>query len=179
MAERSLEAISESVTRQKVAGLPPLQLWNPELSGDIDIVIKADGRWIHEGRPIQRQALVNLFATVLRREADGEYYLVTPVEKWRLQVECLPLLVTDFDILNEAGEEQKLEVEINTGRRVVVGESCTLFLPEQCPGIPGVMLEHGIAALFGRAAWLRLAENLESRGAESGIHSCGKFYILG
>ena len=65
---------------------PPVSEWSPQLSGDIDIVIDANGNWFHEGSKIQRAALVALFAKILRREHDGEYYLVTPVEKWRIRV---------------------------------------------------------------------------------------------
>ena len=181
MASPVLDGISDQLPRRKDPGNPPLHLWNPAFSGAIDIVIKADGRWFHEGRPIQRQELVKLFASILRREEDGEYYLVTPVEKWRLQVECLPLLVIDFDILGVPGPGQKLQVEVNTGRRYVAGESCSLYLPDlpQCVGIPGVMLKYGVGALFSRAAWYRLAQCCEFRDGSSGIHSCGHFYILG
>ena len=70
-------------------GLPPVHLWNPEHCGDIDIVIRRDGVWMHEGSPIGRPELVRLFSTVLRKDPDG-YCLVTPVEKLTIQVEDLP-----------------------------------------------------------------------------------------
>ncbi|PZQ50521.1 MAG: DUF1285 domain-containing protein, partial [Phenylobacterium zucineum] len=70
-------------------GLPPVHLWNPAHCGDIDIVIRADGTWMHEGSPIGRAELVRLFSTVLRLDPDG-YHLVTPAEKLRITVEDLP-----------------------------------------------------------------------------------------
>ena len=70
-------------------GLPPVHLWNPPHCGEIDIRIRPDGTWLHEGTPIGRPALVRLFSTVLRKDADG-IYLVTPVEKLKITVEDAP-----------------------------------------------------------------------------------------
>ena len=64
----------------------PLHLWNPNFCGDVDMAISADGTWYHEGMPIKRAELWQLFAGILRREDDGDYFLVTPVEK------CLSLI---------------------------------------------------------------------------------------
>lgn len=186
MPQDKLEQIGQQVAAEsavdKDAGNPPLHLWHPELSGDIDIVIRADGSWYHEGQLIRRQALVNLFASILRREADGEYYLVTPVEKWRLRVEKLPLVIVDFDISDEGGPNQTLHVVTNTGRRYPVGENYPLYLPEAegsaDQDIPAVALDHGLAALFNRAAWYRLAEACEEREGVAGIASNGMFFPI-
>ena len=158
---KDLEKLAESLGENKNPSQPPIHLWDPDLSGDIDILIRRDGSWIHEGGEIKRQSLVNLFASILRRESDGEYYLVTPVEKWRLRVECLPLLIVDFDLREEGTDSQVLQVETNTGRRYEVGEKYPLFTPDDSispEGVATVELEHGLAALFSRAAWLRLVE---------------------
>ena len=90
-----LEGIEKQVRRRNFDS-PPLHLWHPPLSGDIAIRIAADGSWYHEGTLIQRESLVRVFASILRREEDGEYYLVTPGEKWRIEVELHPLIVTDI-----------------------------------------------------------------------------------
>jgi hypothetical protein len=84
--------------------LPPVDKWNPPLSGDMDLRISSDGTWYHEGTEFQRQALVKLFASILKREGD-EYFLVTPVEKWRIQVDDVPLLVTSCEISTLEGEQ--------------------------------------------------------------------------
>ena len=161
---------------------PPLHLWQPELSGDIDIAIKPDGQWIHEGRPIERQKLVNLFASILRREDDGEYYLVTPVEKWRLTVEALPLLVIDFDIQDASDQrKQVIAVTTNTERHYQIGREYPLYLSavEGFEDVPAVQLNHGLSALFTRPAWYRLAEDCNSGPQGIGIYSSGLFYRLG
>src|SRR3990167_6970488 len=84
-----LKAIVEAAKQAPGRGLPPVHLWNPEHCGEIDIVIRRDGVWMHEGSPIGREALVRLFSTVLRKDPDG-YHLVTPVEKLKIAVEDLP-----------------------------------------------------------------------------------------
>lgn len=72
--------------------LPPVHLWQPSFCGDIDIRIARNGSWFHEGRPFQREALVKLLSSILRKEGD-EYFLVSPVEKMRITVEDVPFLV--------------------------------------------------------------------------------------
>src|SRR3546814_4896292 len=61
--------------------LPPVESWNPGHCGHSGMRIARDGTWFHEGRPIGRPAMVQLFSTILRREAGGGHVLVTPVEK--------------------------------------------------------------------------------------------------
>ena len=89
MLFRSLDGIAAAAKQAPGRGLPPVHLWNPAHSGEIDIVIRRDGRWFHEGSQIHREALVRLFSTVLRKDPDG-FWLVTPVEKMKIEVEDLP-----------------------------------------------------------------------------------------
>jgi hypothetical protein len=150
----------------------------------MDIVIRRNGSWLHEGSPIRRQSLVRLFASILRREEDGEYYLVTPVEKWRIRVEFLPLVIVDFDLKNPGTKAQELLIVTNTDRRYTVSEEFPLFIAtDPTPGqgghaerIPAVALEHGLAALFNRAAWYRLVEFCEESEQGPGLFSRGHFY---
>lgn len=95
-------------------GPAPVHLWNPEHCGDIDIVIRADGVWMHEGSPIGRPELVRLFSTILRRDPDG-YHLVTPGEKLKISVEDRPfraIAVTrdgeDLVFVTDVGDEVRL-----------------------------------------------------------------------
>jgi hypothetical protein len=180
VADDALEKLSSQIPSAGDASPgPPLHLWKPELSGDIDIVIRRDGSWIHEGAPIRRQSLVRLFASILRREADGDYYLVTPVEKWRIRVEGLPLLVVDFDLEAAGTDRQTLRVTSNVGRVYAVGRHYPLFFPEDGEdAIPAVALDHGLAAQFNRAAWYRLVAAAEERDGVTGIASDGLFFPL-
>jgi len=167
---------------------PPVHLWHPEPCGNIDIVIAVDGRWFHEGDPIRRESLVRLFASILRREEDGEYYLVTPVEKWRLRVDFLPFVVIDFEWLDGGTEAQVLEVRDNVGRTWPVGPRYPLYvpgkdvLPAGAPdlrGIPAVGLDNGLSALFNRSAWYRLAEYVNEGEEGAYLLSSREPYILG
>ena len=88
-------------TSSKARPLPPVEQWNPDFCGDINLTIALDGRWFYEGSPIGRASLVQLFASVLKREGD-KYFLVTPVEKVGITVEDTPFLVTQWH--REQGE---------------------------------------------------------------------------
>ena len=184
MADEPLDRISEQLggeaAENSQPASPPLQLWHPELSGDIDILIRRDGGWWHEGEPIRRSSIVRLFASILRREADGDYYLVTPVEKWRIKVEGFPLQVVDFD----GGESREhgaiITVVTNTGRRYLLGHDYPLFMPEASgePEVPAVGLDHGLTAQFNRAAWYRLVESAQERDGVMGVESAGLFFPI-
>lgn len=92
-----------AATASEAAGqnLPPVHLWNPPFCGDIDIRIARNGTWFHEGTAIQREALVRLFSTILKKEG-AEYFLVTPVEKVRIRVEDVPFLAVGMTVTGTA-----------------------------------------------------------------------------
>ena len=94
--------------RISATGLPPVNEWQPERVGEIDIRIDRHGTWFHEGREIHRKPLYRLFSTVLRRDPDDAYYLVTPVEKLRIRVEDAPFVAVSMDVSGE-GHEQQLQ----------------------------------------------------------------------
>ena len=84
---------------------PPLELWQPPLSGDIDIRIDADGQWYHDGGLIERFKLVKLFASIMRYEADIGFVLVTPVEKGKIRVEDAPFIAVAMARRQQQGKE--------------------------------------------------------------------------
>jgi uncharacterized protein len=156
---------------------PPLERWHPPLSGDIDIRIAADGRWYHEGGLIGREAIVRLFASILRREADGEYYLVTPGEKWRIRVELHPLIVTEING-REDGGLVTLVARLNTGRDVPIDGEHSLFLEPAVGDVAAIQLPHGLSALLSRAAWYRLVESAQEREGRLQVSSAGVWFPL-
>lgn len=87
-------------TSSKARPLPPVEQWNPDFCGNINLTIALDGRWFYEGSPIGRASLVQLFASVLKREEDS-YFLVTPVEKVGITVEDTPFLITQWNIAKD------------------------------------------------------------------------------
>ena len=177
MSDDPLEGIEQQARQQRDFESPPLHLWHPPLSGDIPIRIAGDGRWFHDGDPIRRDSLVRLFASILRREEDGEYYLLTPAEKWRIQVELHPLIVTEVESRLEAGFEC-LELTLNTGKKVMLGEDHPLFLEPRVGDIAAVSLDHGLSALFSRAAWYRLVESAREVDGVPSVSSRGMHFPL-
>ncbi|MCK7543038.1 DUF1285 domain-containing protein [Marinobacter bryozoorum] len=167
------------------AGLPPIEKWNPELSGDIDIRVARDGGWYHQGELIQREAIVRLFSTILRREEDGEYYLVTPVEKWRIKVEDTPLLAHSLEVAG-TGKDQVLAVTTNVGERLLLGPDHPLevgaYEGDGTPR-PVVHVRRGLEARLVTAAYYELAdllvENPTSGKDLLGIWSSGEFFPVG
>ena len=174
--EQQIHSITEQVGKVRNYDSPPLHLWHPPLSGDIPIRITADGTWYHDDGKIERESLVKLFASILRREDDGEYYLVTPAEKWRIEVELHPLMVTDIE-RQEAGGEQILQATLNIGKQVVVGEEHPLFLEPAVGDIAALKLSHGLTALFTRSAWYRLVDMAELEDGSTVVKSGG--YVIG
>ncbi|MCL7944598.1 DUF1285 domain-containing protein [Marinobacter sp. ATCH36] len=180
------ETIAEQVEKAQAPGngLPPLHEWNPELSGDIDIVIARDGQWLYQGKPINREAIVRLFSTILRREDDGHYFLVTPVEKWRITVEDAPLLAHSLRATGE-GKDQVLSLTTNTGEVVEIGEAHPLHVSTY-DGTdeprPVVKLRHGIEARLVTAAYYDLADLVTEDSSDGetapGVWSHGNFYKI-
>jgi hypothetical protein len=119
------------------------------------MAIAADGTWYHEGAPIRRKELWQLFAGILRREADGEYYLVTPVEKCRVAVALHPLIVTDFELGTEEGRTV-IRASLNAGGQFPVSSRYPLKPEPEASGAAFIGLPHGLSALCSRAAWYRL-----------------------
>lgn len=171
----------ETLLKESGSALPPVQSWHPPLSGDIDIRIARDGTWYHQGTRFERESLLRLFASILKREGD-EYFLVTPVEKWRLRVEDVPYIAIDVEILGE-GEEGELVFRTNVGDSVHANALHPLRVetdPDTGEPSPYVMVRHGMEARLSRSVFYRLVENAELRDDGTvGIWSGGNFFALG
>lgn len=186
MANDQTKRIEEQLEAARSAfdGRPPIEKWQPELSGDIDIHIQRDGTWIYRGSPLAREAMMRLFATILRREDDGEYYLVTPVEKWRLTVEDAPLVAHSVEVQGE-GRTQKILLTLNTGETLLIGERHPLRVgtySESSEPRPVVDVVHGLEARLLTTAYYDLAEQVVPKADDEsilGVWSDGNFYELG
>ena len=165
--------------------LPPVDRWNPPFCGNLDMRIATDGTWFYLGTPIGRPALVRLFSTILRRENDGSYVLVTPVEKVGLQVEDAPFIAVRVDASGE-GERQSLTFMTNVGDTVEAGREHALrvtFRGPQREPRPYVHVRGGLEARISRAVFYELVALAEERatagGRELGVWSGGVFFALG
>src|SRR4051812_28290295 len=137
-AARDAAGLTALISRATRAGkgLPPVDRWNPEYCGDIDMEIRADGSWFYLGTPIGRMPLVQLFSTVLRRDADGRTYLVTPVEKLGIRVVDAPFLVVEMNVRGEEAN-QVITFRTNVGDVVEAGPSHPLRFTEE-PATGGI-----------------------------------------
>jgi len=179
------EAIAEQI--ESAAGAkskPPLEQWHPELSGDIDIVVNRKGEWLYEGKPIGRESIVRLFSTILRREEDGHYYLVTPVEKWRIQVEDTPLLAHSLKAEGE-GDQRTLSVTTSVGEVLQIDDEHPLSVgtyPQTGEPRPVILLPHGLEARLVTSAYYDLAELVAADNPDPeqpmGVWSHGNFYQI-
>jgi uncharacterized protein len=156
--------------------LPPVERWQPSHCGDSEMRIARDGRWYHQGSPIGRPAMVRLFSTILRREADGGYVLVTPVEKLSIEVEDAPFVAVELKSEGE-GEARILAFRLNTDDLVVAGPDHKLRF-EAGPH-PYVEVRRGLDALIARSVYYELAElALAEGGRPPGLWSGGAFFPL-
>ena len=162
-------------------GLPPVHLWNPPNCGTIDIVIRADGTWMHEGSPIRRPELVRLFSTVLRKDPDG-YCLVTPVEKVGIRVDDAPFVAVDFDA-EGSGADRVIRFVTQVGDEVAAGPDHPIRVardPATGEPAPYVLVRDGLEALIDRKSFYRLVELGEHARHEGarwfGLRSGGAFF---
>ncbi|WP_299355531.1 DUF1285 domain-containing protein [uncultured Shimia sp.] len=168
---------------QKGKGLPPVHLWNPPFSGEIDMRIARDGTWFHEGSPINREALVRLFSTILRKDKDG-YVLVTPVEKVRIEVEDVPFVAVDFDAEGD-GDAQVLSFVTNVGDEAVAGPEHAIRVERDADSgepAPYVMVRAGLEARIDRKSFYRLVALGEHQDVNDqswfGVMSSGVFFPM-
>jgi hypothetical protein len=160
-------------------GLPPVDQWNPAYCGEAGFEILRDGTWKHEGTRITRESLVKLFASILRKDEDGLTYLVTPVEKIRVDVEDAPFVAIRADRHGE-GEAQTILVTTNVGDVVSVGPGHPLRVTQVGDEPrPYVLVRGRLEARILRAPFYELVEWAERRDGKLGVWSGGVWWELG
>ncbi|MBG6116878.1 hypothetical protein FB595_11461 [Sphingobium sp. AEW010] len=176
LADLSLSDIARLLAEKK---LPPVEKWNPDHCGDSDMRIARDGTWFHQGSPIGREAMVRLFSTILRREADGSYVLVTPGEKLSIEVEDAPFVAVELKSEGE-GRERALAFRLNTGDLVAAGPDNALLVRETADGPhPYLHVRAGLEALVVRSVYYELMNMALDEGPERiGLWSNGAFFPL-
>lgn len=159
--------------------LPPVEKWNPAHCGDSHMRIASDGTWFHEGSPIGRAAMVRLFSTILRREPDGGYVLVTPAEKLSIQVDDAPFVAVELKSEGER-ESRRLAFRLNTGDLVIADREHPLRVIGKADGPhPYVTVRKGLDALIARPVYYELVNlALDEEHAMPGLWSEGHFFAL-
>ena len=172
-------AFDELLAAAKSRRLPPVDEWHPQRCGSIDIRIAANGDWYHEGALIKRLAIAKLFAGILRLD-DGAFYLVTPAEKLRIQVDDAPFLATGMEADGE-GATARLLFTTNVGDTVLADAQHPISV-EQRAGQPRPYVEvrRGLRALIARPVFYRLVELAAvDAGGEVCVWSSGTRFALG
>lgn len=177
-----LTKVGDMAKRQK--GLPPVDAWNPDFCGDIDMVVRRDGSWHYMGTPINRPEMVRLFSTILRRDGDGRYYLVTPGEKVGIEVEDAPFLAVAME-RSGMDRSQTLRFVTNLGDEAVAGRDHPLRFeidPETEEVSPYVHIRGRLEAKLSRPVYYELvdlADIYEFDGTEQfGVWSGGMFFPI-
>lgn len=164
----------------KAKGLPPVHLWNPPFCGDIDMRIAADGQWYYMNSPIGRKPLMKLFASILRFDEDGKFYLITPVEKCGIRVDDAPFLAIIMRVEGR-GFDQIIHLETNVDDEVAVGPEHPMRVADEVGtgGLkPYVLVRSNLEALVSRALFYDLVALGVTEGEWFGVWSSGIFYPM-
>jgi hypothetical protein len=181
----------------KITAFPdqPPQPVQPSLTDDrpdeaYDMRIARDGTWFYHGSPIGRIALVKLFATVLRRDDAGDYWLITPAERGRIKVDDVPFTVVELRAEGE-GEGQSLSFRTNLDDWVTAGPDHPMRVAYDSDATgnlsesprPYILVRDRLEARIGRAVFYELVslavERQGPQGIELGVWSEGTFFSLG
>lgn len=176
IAGRSLDAVAAALKQRR---LPPVEQWNPAHCGDSGMRIARDGSWTHEGRPIDRPAMVRLFSSILRREPDGSHVLVTPVEKLTIEVELAAFVATEMTSEGD-GRDRRIAFGLNSGDAVLLGPDHPLRILDEPPSpVPLILVRNGLEASLSRPLYYELAELAIAEGGDPpGVWSGGAFFPL-
>lgn len=171
LAGLSLAEVADLVAARK---LPPVAQWDPEATGESHMRITADGRWFHEGGEIRRPAMVRAFASVLKRDAEGRHWLVTPDRKLAIEVEDAAFIAID---VKQDGDG--LAFRLNTDDLVIAGPEHPIRSAGN-PDTPAIYLgvRHGSEARLNRGTYLQLAEIALAGDGELTVSSRGAIFSL-
>ncbi|GHF88510.1 DUF1285 domain-containing protein [Thalassotalea marina] len=151
----SLEKIAEALKASQNK-IPPVEQWNPDYCGEIDLEIKQDGSWFYNGTIFKRMSLVKLFASVLKRE-NNDYFLVTPVEKVKIQVEDYPFLITQWQWLDS--EQTVMQLTTNLDDKFILDNEHPVTITDD--GLLTVIVRRNLMAKVHRNVyyqWIDLAK---------------------
>jgi hypothetical protein len=161
-------------------GLPPVHLWHPPFCGKIDMAIRRDGSWWYMGTPIAREAMVRLFSTILRKEPDGSYVLVTPVERVEITVEDAPFIAVSVE-MTSIESRPSLSFTTNVGDIVAADSDHLIFVQADGQGhpVPYIHVRRGLNARIARPVYYELVDLAVERDGVLGLESAGIFMPLG
>jgi len=180
---KGLETIYEFSKKEKNS-LPPVDKWNPEFCGDIDMKIMRNGKWFYMGTEIKRPAMVKLFSGILRLDSDNFYYLVTPVEKVRISVEDAPFIATSL-ISENKDNINHLYFITNVNEKILLTKNNPLEIKidnkTEEPS-PYIFVRKNLKALISRSVFYELIELASKKNIDGKdclvIDSAGEVFKL-
>lgn len=135
-----------------------IDTWRPQQQGSIDIIIRADGSWWHQGGLIKRHKMVQLFSRLLSYR-DGHYCLITPVEQLNIQVETLPFVIVQAKQL----VDKVWQLTTNVGDQIMLTQPNQLHVDLAVPNqIPQVLVRQQLWATLSRQAYYDMALEVHS-----------------
>lgn len=158
----------------------PVERWHPDLNGDLDMRVDREGRWFYLGSEILRKPLIKLFSGILKREGD-DYFLVTPVEKWRIRVDAAPFVAVTLTEISADGVPA-LRFGLNEGTEVLLHQPDGLWVETSAINgepLPFLQVRNGLPALIHRNVFYQLVEMASEEGGNLCVSSCGQRYVLG
>lgn len=182
MTASKISGLEDILKAAAGTGAAPVERWSPPYCGDIGMRIRHDGVWLYQGSPIGRLPLVKLFARVLRKDADGRTFLVTPAEMVDVAVDDAHFMAVEMEVRG-AGRDRRLVFRTNVDDIVEVGPSHPLrFVSEPASGglKPYILVRGRLEALVTRALYYDLVELAEARQEDGqlGLWSGGAWFPL-
>lgn len=172
-------AFQDLVKQINKTKLPPVDTWHPERQGEIDIRIRRDGVWFHEGSEIRRKSIAKVLSTVLKREFD-EHYLVTPGEKLRIEVDDVAFTAVDFEAMG-SGRDQQIVFKTNLDDVVLLDADHRLLVGHNLKYgfTPYLHVRNGLHARLLNDVFYRLADYVECAEADPlVIWSAGERFVV-
>ena len=134
---------------------PPVHLWNPDLCEDVEMKIDREGNWFYQGSIIGRDKLKILFSRILKFE-DGNYYLVTPVEKVPVKVDLAPYMIIDYEV---DSDHENIILKTNLDLSIPLNKEHKLEVKKiGDEHIPFVHVRNNIEGFISRSVYYSLIE---------------------
>ncbi len=160
LAKLNLSDIAELVANRK---LPPVESWEPAETGDSEMRIASDGKWFHQGGEITRPAMIRAFSSLMRRDADGQHWLVTPQQKLSIIVDDAPFIAAELQSEGE-GQARSLAFRLNTDDLVFADAGHPI---EVRNGLPYLLVRGGMWAKLARPVYYELANLALAENADA------------
>ena len=180
----SLKSLFNNIdTHRNTKSLPSAHLWDPPFCGNIPLLIHSDGVWSYNGTPITRMNMVRLFASVLRKNEDNQYFLVTPYEKLGIKVEDVPFIMTLME-KTKTNNQSIITLTTQLNDSVVICEEYPLEMKlyNAKTLVPYIRVRDNLYGRIHRNLYYQILDQAEvkqtQKGQAIGLYSAGEFFVI-